>query len=100
MNDNDILIAHMNDLASKTVRVGIAASKFLTLAESQSVSAYFSHRKDATLVVDGGFEGAERDRVIFTNPDWENTIGMTCGMTCLPQSSTLSGAGFELHIKI
>jgi RNA-binding protein YlmH len=70
MNDNDILIAHMNDLASKAVRAGIAASKFLTPAESQSVSGYFSHRKDATLVVDGGFEGAERARAIFTNPDW------------------------------
>jgi RNA-binding protein YlmH len=70
MNDNDILIAHMNDLASKAVKTGFAASKFLTPAESQSVFEHFSRRKDATLIVDGGFEGAERTRALFTNPDW------------------------------
>ena len=69
MNDYDILIAHMNDLASKAVRTGFAASKFLTPAESQSVSEFFTRRKDVNLIVDGGFEGAERARTIFTNPD-------------------------------
>ena len=69
-NENDILIAHMNDLASKAVKTGFAASKFLTPAESQSVSEHFSRRKDTALIVDGGFEGAERTRAVFTNPDW------------------------------
>ena len=70
MIENDILIAHMNDLASKAVKTGFAASKFLTPAESQSVSEHFARRKDVTLIVDGGFEGAERTRAVFTNPDW------------------------------
>ena len=51
MNENDILIAHMNDLASKAVKTGFAASKFLTPAESQSVSDHFSRRKDVKLIV-------------------------------------------------
>ena len=70
MNENDILIARMNDLTNKAVKVGFAVSKFLTPAEAQSVSEYFSRRKDVTLIVDGGFEGAERTRAVFTNPDW------------------------------
>ena len=70
MNENDILIAHMNDLANKAIKTGFAASKFLTPAESQSVSEHFSRRKDAKLIVDGGFEGAERTRAVFANPDW------------------------------
>jgi len=70
MNENDILIAHMNDLANKAVKTGFAASKFLTPAESQSVSEHFLRRKDAILNIDGGFEGAERTRAVFTNPDW------------------------------
>ena len=70
MNENDILIAHMNDLASRAIKTGFAASKFLTPAESQSVSEQFLRRKGTTLIIDGGFEGAERTRAIFTNPDW------------------------------
>ena len=70
MNENDILIAHMNDLASRAVKMGFSASKFLTPAESQSVSEHFSRRKDASLIIDGGFEGAERTRAVFTNPVW------------------------------
>ena len=70
MNENDILMAHINDLAYKAVKTGFAASKFLTPAESQSVSEHFVHRKDAILNNDGGFKGAERTRAVFTNPDW------------------------------
>ena len=70
MNEKDLLSARMNDLASRAVKTGFAASKFLTPAEAQSVIKHFSHRKDVTLTVDGGFEGAERTRAIFTNPDW------------------------------
>jgi RNA-binding protein YlmH len=69
-NETDILIAHMNDLARMAVKTGFAASKFLTPAESQSVSEHFSRRKDAILNVDGGYEGAERTRAVFTNPEW------------------------------
>jgi RNA-binding protein YlmH len=70
MNENDILTARMNDLASRAVKTGFAASKFLTPTESRSVAEHFTHRKDAILTVDGGFEGAERARAVFTNPDW------------------------------
>ena len=70
MNENNILIARMNDLASKPVKIGFAASKFLTPAESQIVFERFSRGKDAKLIIDSGFEGAERTRTVFTNPDW------------------------------
>ena len=70
LNESELLIARMNDLASKAVKTGFAASKFLTPAESQSVFEHFSRRKDTALVADGGFEGAERTRTVFTNPDW------------------------------
>jgi RNA-binding protein YlmH len=70
INENDILIARMNDLAGKAVKNGFAASKFLTPAESQSVAEHFLRRRDATLILDGGFDGAERTRAVFTNPDW------------------------------
>ena len=70
MNENDILIARMNDLASKVIKTGFAVSKFLTPAELQSVTEHFVRRKDVTLIVDGGFKGAERTRAVFTNPDW------------------------------
>jgi len=70
VNENDMLIARMNDLAGKAVKTGCAASKFLTPAESQGVAEYFAHRKDVVLTMDGGFDGAERTRAVFTNPDW------------------------------
>jgi len=73
MNDtyeNDILIARMNDLVSKAVKNGVAASKFLTPAESRGVTEHFTRRRDVALTLDGGFEGAERTRAVFTNPDW------------------------------
>ncbi|MDR0491914.1 MAG: hypothetical protein LBH28_11795 [Oscillospiraceae bacterium] len=70
INENDILIARMNDLAGKAVKNGFSASKFLTPAESQSVAEHFSRRRDIALTFDGGFDGAERTRAVFTNPDW------------------------------
>jgi len=70
IHENDILIARMSDLASRAVKTGFTASKFLTPAESQSIAEHFSRRRDASLTIDGGFEGAERTRAVFTNPDW------------------------------
>lgn len=60
----------MEDLAVKAEKTGCAASKFLTPAEEQTVTAYFSRRRDVTLTCDGGYGGAERTRAIFTNTDW------------------------------
>ena len=66
----DLLLARMDDIARRAVKVGCAASKFLTPAETESVAQKFSRRRDVDLTFDGGFEGAERVRAIFANPDW------------------------------
>lgn len=70
MEQKDLLLGHMEDLAGKAVKTGCAASRFLTPAEAQSVSAHFARRRDASLLFDGGYEGAERVRAVFLNPDW------------------------------
>lgn len=70
MEAKDLLSGHMEDLAAKAAKTGSAASKFLTPAEVQTVTAHFSHRRDVSLTCDGGCGGAERLRAIFTNPSW------------------------------
>jgi RNA-binding protein YlmH len=70
MEQKDVLLGHMEDLAAKAVKTGCAASRFLTPAEAQSVTARFTRRHDITLTFDGGHEGAERVRAVFLNPDW------------------------------
>jgi len=60
----------MDDLANKAIKTGFAASKFLTPAEAQRATEYFTRRRDVALAQDGGFEGAQRTRAVFTNPDW------------------------------
>jgi len=45
----DTLLSHMEDLAEKSAKIGVAVSKFLTPAEATSVAEKFSRRKDATL---------------------------------------------------
>ena len=67
---NDILLARMGDLVEKATKVGAAASKFLTPAEAASVSETFANRRDVSVILDGGFGGAERVRAIFINSDW------------------------------
>jgi len=68
--ETNVLIAHMDDLANKAVKIGYTASKFLTPAETQSITENFARRHDIALTPDGGYEGAERIRMVFTNPDW------------------------------
>jgi len=68
--ETNVLIAHMDDLANKAVKTGFTASKFLTPAEAQSITENFTRRHDIDLTPDGGYEGAERIRMVFTNPDW------------------------------
>ena len=65
----DLLIAHMDDLAEKAAKTGYAASRFLSPAEARYVEAHFRN-KHAALSFDGGYEGAERVRTVFLNPDW------------------------------
>ena len=64
-----MLISRMEDIAGKAVKTGCAASRFLTPAEAGSISEYFKY-KPVALTFDGGFEGAERLRAVFLNPDW------------------------------
>jgi RNA-binding protein YlmH len=59
----------MEDLAVKAAKSGWAASRFLTPAEARSVAEWFAHKR-ASLSFDGGFDGAERVRAVFVNPDW------------------------------
>ena len=59
----------MEDLAAKAEKTGSAASRFLTPAEAQSVLSFFKHKRIA-VTLDGGFDGAERVRAVFVNPDW------------------------------
>ena len=70
MELKEILLSHMDDLADEAVKTGCSASRFLTPAEAQGVSAHFSRRRDVALSFDGGYENAERTRAIFLNPDW------------------------------
>ncbi len=70
MKEKDILIRHMEDLAEKALKTGSASSRFLTPAEAGYTGTYFSHRKDISFSLDGGYEGAERVRAVFLNPDW------------------------------
>ena len=65
----DLLIAHMEDLAAKANKTGWAASRFLTPTEARAVGDYYKYNR-VSLAFDGGFEGAERVRAVFVNPDW------------------------------
>lgn len=91
MEQNDILLARMDDLADKAVKTGFAASKFLTPAQAQGVIAHFIHRRYVTYTFDGGFEGAERTRAIFSNPDWgeydRNTLFAALKISHRPQDT-------------
>ena len=69
MEQNDYLFGHMDDLADKAVKSGCAVSRFLTPAEARLIAGLFKHKR-AALTFDGGFDGAERVRAIFLNPDW------------------------------
>ncbi|MCL2153475.1 MAG: YlmH/Sll1252 family protein [Oscillospiraceae bacterium] len=70
MEQRNILLAHIDDLAVKAVKTGCAASRFLSPAEAKSTATYLSKRRDVSIALDGGFEGAERVRVVLMNPDW------------------------------
>ena len=65
----DLLIAHMEDLAAKANKTGWAASRFLTPTEARAVGDYYKYKR-VSLAFDGGFEGAERVRAVYINPDW------------------------------
>lgn len=70
MEEKDLLIGRMEDLAGQAVKRGFSASRFLTPSEARSVAAQFKHRDDVSLSFDGGFESAERVRAVFLHPGW------------------------------
>jgi len=63
----------MEDLTVKAVKTGCTASRFLTPSEQRDVASIGvcgRKTRDFTLLFDGGYEGAERTRAVFLNPDW------------------------------
>ena len=70
MDDNDILLAHMDDLARKAAREGSACSRFLTPAQQAAISRAFTRRGDVTLRFAGGFAEAERRVAVLLEPSW------------------------------
>ncbi|MFV0352060.1 MAG: RNA-binding protein [Oscillospiraceae bacterium] len=70
MIENTELLTRMEDFVRKAQKTGIAHSKFLTPAETEEVKQAFKSRKDITLIVDGGFDEAERNIAVFVQPDW------------------------------
>ena len=69
MEKNDLLLNRIEDLANKAVKIGSAASRFLTPAEAQSVAGYLKYKR-VNVSFDGGFADAERVRAVLVNPDW------------------------------
>ncbi len=69
-NDQPLLLTHMADLARRAQKTGMAHSKFLTPAQAAEVRMAYGTRKDIRLVLDGGFEEAERAVAILLQPDW------------------------------
>ena len=70
MEQNDILLAHLDDLAEKAKKTGCTASRFLTPAEMNNAVSHFARRFDIKLIFDGGYEGAEHNRAILLNASW------------------------------
>jgi RNA-binding protein YlmH len=69
MEQRDVLLEHLEDLAERAVRTGFSVSRFLTPAEAQNADRRFARRRDVALSFEGGFEEAERVRAVFTRPD-------------------------------
>lgn len=70
MNDQPMLLTHMEDLARQAQKTGVAHSKFLTPGQAADVETAYKNRKDVNLVLDGGFDEAERRVAVFIQPDW------------------------------
>jgi len=69
MERKDYFIGYMEDLADKAAKTGCAASRFLTPAEARRVTEHFKFKR-VKLLFDGGYDNAERVRVVFLNLEW------------------------------
>ncbi|MDR0325803.1 MAG: RNA-binding protein [Oscillospiraceae bacterium] len=81
MEQKDLLLGHLEDLAGKAIKTGCAASRFLTPAEQRDAALHFRHGRGRKGIVDitfdGGFEEAERTRAVFLNSDYaKRTLGV------------------------
>jgi len=63
-------IPHAEDLAKKALKIGCAATKFLTPADAAEIRTRFAGRQDVTVAAEGGFMDAERVRILFLQPEW------------------------------
>ena len=68
--DREQLLTRMEDLLRKAQKTGMAHSKFLTPSEAAELERAYASRQDIHLLLDGGFDDAERKAAVFLQPDW------------------------------
>ena len=69
LKKQDVLISHLQDLSERAEKTGCTVSAFLALAEiTDSIKSIKT--SGVRYELDGGYEGAERIRVVFVNADW------------------------------
>ena len=74
MQSNISIIPHAEDLVKKALKRGFSATKFLTPAESQLIKTHFAKRHEIQVIEEGGFQNAERVRMVFLEPEWGSFI--------------------------
>ncbi len=67
MDDAKITMERAEDLVEIALKRGFAATKFLTPEEAVGIKSKFGKRRDVAVSTEGGIEGAERVRIIFTD---------------------------------
>lgn len=71
--EDKILKNYIEDQVNKALKSGIGATKFLTPAEQTEAFGLITHQKYnqiVNIVKEGGYENAERSRLIFLNKQW------------------------------
>ena len=66
MNTDNILTAHLRDLAERALKTGCAISHFIPITDAVNAPKISGVKN----IIDGGCENAERVRVVFVNSDW------------------------------
>jgi RNA-binding protein YlmH len=71
--EEKILKNYIEDQIKKALKSGIGTTKFLTPQEQNEVMSHINHHKynqQVDIIKDGGYNGAERVRIIFINKQW------------------------------
>ncbi|KAF0092075.1 MAG: RNA-binding S4 domain-containing protein [Fusobacteria bacterium] len=71
--EENILKNYIEDQVEKAHKNGIGATKFLTPTEQSEALSYITHHKynkKVDIIKKGGYESAERARLIFLNKQW------------------------------